>query len=162
MKTAASFCNINDVRSMSRSLVPSTLKDLGLIDSINDLIESLRQTQTFGIELDYFEFDEDFLPHNKQLAIFRIVQEQLNNIIKHANAREVSIKLTCSNKQVLLSIKDDGDGFDLAKIRRGLGLSNIINRAELFGGSVEILTQSGKGCTLNVMIPHSVVSGVLE
>ncbi|HET7896773.1 MAG TPA: PAS domain S-box protein, partial [Flavisolibacter sp.] len=75
---------INEVRSISRSLVPPTLKDLGFIDSVTDLIDSIHSTQSLAIELDYFEFDEDQLPDNKKLALFRIIQEQLNNIIKYA------------------------------------------------------------------------------
>jgi signal transduction histidine kinase len=153
---------INEVRSISRSLVPSTLKDLGLIDSVNDLIDSLRHTQAINIELDYFGFDEDFLPENKKLSLFRIIQEQLNNIIRHANAKNVGIGIRCTGKQITLHISDDGAGFDLGKIRKGLGLSNIMNRAELFGGSVEIVSYPGKGCEIKVWMPHSQANTILE
>ena len=153
---------INEVRSISRSLVPPTLKDLGFIDSLNDLIDSLRAVQPVTIELDYFQFDEDQLPENKKLALFRIVQEQLNNIIKHAGAKNIWINLTYEADHVRLQIEDDGAGFDLAKIRKGLGLINIINRAELFGGRVDIMTSPGKGCKIKVWIPNAVTSGVLE
>jgi len=153
---------IDEVRAISRSLVPPTLKDLGFIDSVNDLVESFRRTQALKIELDYFDFDEHRLPDNKKLALFRIIQEQMNNIIKHANANHVSIKLGFADKQVMLRIKDNGSGFELNKIRRGLGLSNIINRAELFGGSVEIVTLPGDGCDLKVFIPCNVVSSMAE
>ncbi|HEY0041533.1 MAG TPA: PAS domain S-box protein [Flavisolibacter sp.] len=153
---------INEVRSISRSLVPSTLKDLGFIDSLNDLIESLQHTQAILIELDYFEFDEDQLPDNKKLSLFRIVQEQLNNIIKHAKAKKVTIQLRSTGKVIMLLISDDGKGFNLVDIRRGVGLTNIINRAELFGGGVEILTSPGKGCDLKVWIPYTAVNTVTE
>ena len=153
---------INEIRAISRSLVPSTLKDLGFIDSLNDLIESLQLTQTISIELDYFEFDEDLLPDNKKLSLFRIVQEQLNNIIKHASAKKVCVKLRSAGKAVLLQITDDGKGFDLTNIRRGVGLTSIINRAELFGGAVEILTSPGSGCQVKVTLPHAVVSPMAE
>ncbi|RYG28449.1 MAG: PAS domain S-box protein, partial [Chitinophagaceae bacterium] len=108
---------INEIRSISRSLVPSTLQDLGFIDSVNDLIDSLRHTQAIQIDLDYCEFDEDALPDNKKLSLFRIIQEQLNNIVKHANAQHVSITLRTTNSQVLLKITDDGTGFDLQTTR---------------------------------------------
>ena len=153
---------INEVRSISRSLVPPTLKDLGFIDSLNDLIESLQHTQTIAIELDYFEFDEDLLPDNKKLSLFRIVQEQLNNIVKHAKAKNVTIQLRSTGKITMLLVSDDGKGFNLLNIRRGMGLTNIINRAELFGGGVEILTSPGKGCEVKVWMPHAVPNPVTE
>lgn len=153
---------INEVRSVSRMLVPPSLKDLGLIDSINDLIGSIRAVQPIVFELDYFEFDEDHLPENKKLALFRIVQEQLNNVIKHAEAATVLVKLRCSGTHINLSIKDDGKGFDPAGLRKGLGLTNITNRAELFGGNVDIISFPGKGCELNVLIPNAVVNSLFE
>lgn len=146
---------INEVRAMSRSLVPPTLKDLGFIDSINDLIDSIRFTQSLAIDLDYYDFDEDQLPDNKKLALFRIIQEQLNNIIKHARATHVSIILRLTHGNILLQIKDDGVGFDVTTVRRGLGITNISNRAELFGGNALLTSSPGKGCEMNISLPHA-------
>ncbi len=149
---------INEVRSISRSLVPPTLKDLGFIDSVNDLIDSLRSARSVAIELDYYEFDEDQLPDNKKLALYRILQEQLNNIIKYAGASQVSIILRLTAGNILLQIKDDGVGFDLTNVKKGLGITNIHNRAELFGGKVLVNTAPGMGCEMNVSLPHTVES----
>jgi len=85
--------------------------------------------------------------------LFRIVQEQLNNIIKHAQADHVQIKLFSTSDGILLEIKDDGDGFDIEKVRKGLGFINIKNRAELFNGNAEIFSKPGKGCLLKVFFP---------
>lgn len=150
---------INEVRSISRSLVSPTLKDLGFIDSINDLIESLRFTQSIAVELDYYEFDEDQLPDNKKLTLYRIIQEQLNNIVKHARASQVSIILRLTAGNVLLQIKDDGIGFEEATVKKGLGIINIKNRAELLGGSALLTSSPGNGCEINVCLPH--ISGVV-
>lgn len=146
---------IDEVRSISRSLVPPTLKDLGFIDSVNDLIDSIRYTQSLSIELDYYDFDEDQLPENKKLALYRIIQEQINNIVKYARARHVSIFLRLSHDNVLLQIKDDGIGFDVKSVKKGLGITNISNRAELFGGNALLTSSPGNGCEVNVCIPHS-------
>ena len=151
---------INEVRAISRSLVPPSLSDLGFIDSVNDLIDSLRSTQALLIELDYFSFDEDLLPENKRLALFRIIHEQLNNIIKHADAKQAIITLRWTEECITLQIKDDGKGFIKADKRKGLGLSNITNRAELFGGKVEIITSPGAGCLLTVWLPHKFIPAV--
>lgn len=146
---------INEVRAMSRSLVPYTLKDLGLVDSINELIESLERTQSLKIEFTHFGFSENILPENQKLGLFRIIQEQLNNVIKHAQAKNVTIKFSANASGTLLEIQDDGQGFDSQKNRTGLGFINIRNRAELFNGKAEIYSRPGKGCLLMVSFPKT-------
>src|SRR5437764_8619981 len=84
---------INEVRSISRSLVPSTLRDLGLIESILELIDSFQRTKRVKINFKPVEIDEKSLPENLQLAIFRILQEQLTNIVRHSSAEQVNISL---------------------------------------------------------------------
>jgi PAS domain S-box-containing protein len=145
---------INEVRSISRSLVPPTLKDLGFIESVNDLIDSLRIAQLLTIELDYLYFDEDQLPDNKKLALYRIIQEQLNNIVKHAGASHVAVVLRLTAGHIFLQIKDNGIGFDSSNVKKGLGLANIHNRAELLGGHVLLSSSPGNGCEINVSLPH--------
>jgi signal transduction histidine kinase len=137
---------INDVRAMSRSLVPYTLKDLGLIDSVNELIDSLVRVRSLNIEFEHSRFNENNILENQKLALFRIVQEQLNNIVKHAGAQNVWIKF-------ILQVKDDGKGFNSAQSRKGIGILNIKNRAELFNGEAEIVSEPGNGCLLRVSIP---------
>ncbi|MGZ5287077.1 MAG: PAS domain-containing sensor histidine kinase, partial [Flavisolibacter sp.] len=144
---------INEVRAMSRALVPSTLQDLGLVESINELVESISRAQVLHINFEYSGFNEQVLPDNQKLTLFRIVQEQLNNIVKHAAARSVSIRLTHKLQEVVLDIKDDGKGFDAKKIKKGLGFMNISNRAELFGGKKQVVSSPGKGCILKVRLP---------
>lgn len=144
---------INEIRSMSRALVPYTLKDLGLIDSITELMEAASRVQMANIEFVNENFDEEIIPENQKLTLFRIIQEQLNNIAKHAEAKNVIITLQNTGLGVALEIKDDGQGFDSQKIRNGLGITNICNRAELFGGTAQVLSQPGKGCTVKVIMP---------
>jgi signal transduction histidine kinase len=144
---------INEIRSMSRTLVPHTLKDLGLVESILELTEVLRQTQLLQTHFDYSGFEEEQLPENQKLTLFRIAQEQFNNIVKHAEASSISIKLRSDLKGVTLEIQDDGKGFDPANRRKGLGFTNIRNRVELFGGKKELVAQPGKGCSLRIFMP---------
>jgi signal transduction histidine kinase len=146
---------INKVRGMSRSLMPPTLGDLGLIDSIHDMIETIIRTQPLIIKLDDAGFDEGKIAENQKLMIFRIVQEQLNNILKHAAAKNVAIKVQNNKPMLFLEIIDDGNGFDIINTRKGVGLTSIKNRAELFGGKVEIFSAAGEGCAVKVTIPHN-------
>jgi PAS domain S-box-containing protein len=145
---------INGMRQMSRNIMPPTLGDLGLIDSVFDLIETINRTQAINIEFDFFEFQETYLSENKQLMTFRIIQEQLNNIIKHAQAENVSIKLYNNEYETFLEITDDGKGFDIKTVKKGLGLANIRNRAEIFSGTVTINSSPGNGCQLIVYVPN--------
>lgn len=145
---------INDVRAMSRSLVPFTLRDLGLVESINELIDSIKRTRILNIEFELDQFDESLLPENQQLTLFRIVQEQLNNIVKHARAKNVLIRLTMNPQNYVLHVTDDGKGFEMDKIKKGVGIMNIQNRMELFNGKAEISSEPGKGCTLMASFPR--------
>jgi signal transduction histidine kinase len=82
--------------------------------------------------------------------------------MKHADAKQVSISLRCSAVDVLLQISDDGKGCDLGKIRKGLGLDGIANRAELFGGTTEIISFPGKGCQVHVSLTASFTPVISE
>lgn len=145
---------INEVRGISHALMPPTLGDLGLIDAIIDLIETLTRTQKIQISLiKGGSFKESIITDNKKLTLFRIVQEQLTNIIKHAKATSAEISIENKGGFVLLEISDNGIGFDPDKVRKGVGLSNICNRVELFEGSLEIIAAEKRGCVLKVAIP---------
>jgi signal transduction histidine kinase len=103
-----------------------------------------------------FEYDESVdkaMAENQKIALFRILQEQLNNVAKYAKATTVHILLFKHEHTASLSVVDDGSGFDLSATKKGLGLVNIRNRAELLGGKAEIHSSPGKGCTLKVSIP---------
>lgn len=145
---------IDEIRTMSRALVPHTLKDLGFIDSVNELIRSLHHTRMVAVKFDYAGFNEEALPENKQLGLYRIIQEQLNNIIKHSSASDAHIMLRCTLDEVTLQITDNGMGFEPDKVKKGLGLKNITNRAEFFGGRAEITTAPGEGCGVKIFLPH--------
>jgi PAS domain S-box-containing protein len=146
---------INDIRGMSRSLVPFTLKDLGLVESIHELAESLMRARTVVIEFEHIDFNEDSIPENQKLSLFRIVQEQLNNIIKHSGAQNVWIRLYNKKNEFVLEIKDNGRGFDSITTRKGVGILNIKNRAELFNGTAEFCSEPGCGCILKISFPLS-------
>jgi two-component system sensor histidine kinase UhpB len=85
--------------------------------------------------------------------IFRILQEQTNNIIKYANAKNVLISLKEENNKIYLSITDDGKGFDTSVQSKGIGFINIYNRVDAFGGDMELISSRGNGCSLRVNFP---------
>jgi PAS domain S-box-containing protein len=147
---------INEIRKLSQSLVPPTLGDIGLVESIQDLCDSLQRTHTIDVDFNHKSFTEQILAENMKLMLFRIIQEQVNNIIRHSGADTISIFLQSDAEQVGLTINDNGKGFDiLAENKRGLGLANMNNRVSLFNGKLEIWSAQGKGCTLMVTVPLS-------
>ena len=142
---------INEIRGLSKSLVSPTLKDLGLLESINELIESIHKIRNIQIDVHQDGFKEEELSEIQKLMIYRITQEQLNNILKHSKAEHVGIFFSRADSQVQLIIEDDGIGFDTKKMKSGLGLKNIRHRLELFNGNMKIISSPDSGCKLEAM-----------
>ncbi|MBI5370807.1 MAG: PAS domain S-box protein [Sphingobacteriales bacterium] len=144
---------INEIRHLSQSLVPPTLGDLGLAESIQDLCDALRRSHKFSIEFNCRHFEEEDIPGNLRLSLFRIIQEEISNIIRHSAATHIMIRLQSDAEHIFLTIMDNGKGFDPRTAREGLGLSNIRTRTALFNGKMELKTAPGEGCELTVIIP---------
>jgi PAS domain S-box-containing protein len=139
------------IKKLTNALMPPALEEIGLLQALNDLVDSLKLVNAFTIETKWKNFNEDLLNKKIKLTIFRIVQEQLNNIIKHANASKVEISIASKGDEIYLSIKDDGVGFDTAKKRTGVGLKNIKSRSEVSNGKISIESKKGKGCAITVI-----------
>ena len=146
---------INEIRSISRSLVPASIGDLGLIVSIKDLVENINAAKQLKIEFQHQGDIDATIDEKKKLMLFRIIQEQVNNVLKHAGATGAFISLTVNPLNINLTIQDNGKGFELEKIttKKGVGLSNIVSRVQLFNGTINIITAPGEGCTLNINVP---------
>jgi two-component system sensor histidine kinase UhpB len=143
-----------ELRKLSHALLPPTLQDSGFKQSLHELTATIESTGLFNIEKNWDSFDEKLLSEDQQLTIYRIIQEQLNNIIKHAGAANVLISLDLRDGAAIeLLIKDDGRGFDAGQKKNGVGLRNIITRAELYDGHVSISSYPGRGCELKVIFP---------
>lgn len=138
---------ITEIRTLSKSLVSPTLKDIGLIESINELKDAILKIKNIEISI-HSDFSEDVLSHSQKLMVYRIAQEQLNNILKHSRAGHVDIKLKRAGDLIHLSIEDDGVGSDQKAIRFGLGLKNIRHRLELFNGNMKMHTSPQQGFRL--------------
>ena len=143
-----------DVHNLSRQLHPSILEDLGLTKAVES--ECTRFSIREGIEVTFkAENIPATIPRDVSLAIYRIVQESLNNIAKHACARRATVCLRASETGLQLSIRDDGLGFDPAEVRKkpGLGLSSIRERLRLVDGKHRITSEREKGTTIDVTVP---------
>jgi PAS domain S-box-containing protein len=147
---------IHEIRNISRSLVPASIGDLGLVDSVTDLVESIQTTRAIHVEFYPAGNVDEKISDKAKLMLFRIIQEQVNNVLKHSGAHNLIIELILEDAEnrIELSITDDGKGFNPDKVKKkGLGLSNIMSRADLFDGKVTILSSPGRGCKLRVQVP---------
>ena len=145
---------IGESRSVSHNLMPPALTDLGLAYAVENILESiagLGQTK-FAFHTNSQETD---VPKELEFALFRIVQEAINNIIKYARASEATIQYLVFAEDVSLSIEDNGVGFDMqiAEKKHNFGLNSMRNRAMSLGGTIEINSSPGQGTSIIVQVP---------
>jgi two-component system, NarL family, sensor kinase len=148
---------ITSVRRISRDLMPSTLEKFGLVQALTELCERFQATSAIKIRFNE-EGKVGELDKNRSLMIFRIVQELLNNAIKHSKAEEIQVTLHFADKLSVI-VQDNGVGFDANAIMndkqsgKGLGLFNIENRARLLGGKISYSNVKPTGSKTSVSIP---------
>ena len=150
---------IQDLRDLSRSLNTDYVSEMGLQRSIEYELEMIRKTGTMRTTL-HVEGQMKRLDKQKELILFRIVQESLNNIIKHAGADELTVELNYLPHQLYLSIKDNGKGVDLTPLNEnastgtGLGIRNMHNRAKLIGGDFKMSSTLGAGTQVTIELSN--------
>lgn len=142
---------IQEARNLSHQMVMPRFSEKSLGNELNHLIENYNYRQI--VELEISELQDPFIPSPIKETIYRIIQEQLSNIYKHAKADEILIRIGNDAKELTLVIRDNGVGFDIRQKSNGIGLSNIFNRVESCNGKAEMISSPGKGCTLTVNIP---------
>jgi two-component system sensor histidine kinase DegS len=145
---------IDEVRSLVRNLRPIQLEQRGLTDSINELIEQVEQSTKIRLKSRVENVDDAFTG-GSAMQLYRIVQEALNNLMKHSGADQASLKLERDINCVRLQVTDNGTGFDPDKVmpRGGFGLKNIYERARMLGGWSRIQNIPGSGARLTVEVP---------
>jgi signal transduction histidine kinase len=148
------------IRDFSSSLRPDMLDHLGIEATLNWYVAEIARTVPgLGIEFDAIGLQKR-LPSHIELILYRVAQECLTNVMKHARAGHVDILLTCSHPRVILSVKDNGVGFDSSVRRReseesrqGLGLLGIRERVAAAGGACQVFSSPGRGTTVRVELP---------
>ena len=140
---------IEQVETLAFELRPSTLDDIGLVGALQLLVE--RHGERTGVHASFTGPSTDVrIPPEVETACFRIVQEALSNVARHARSRNVQVTLTLQNLYLELAVRDDGVGFDANTTRRGMGMVGMAERAELAGGQLDVETGPGVGTTLRV------------
>lgn len=145
-----------EIRKIIYNLRPMAIDDLGLEPTLKRYVEDFEADT--GILIDFQVNDDlDIEDTIQKLALFRVVQEALHNVHKHANATKCHITLQQDQHQIMLKIQDDGNGFDVSSVRMhkdsGFGIMNMKERIELLNGNLRIASSHGEGTTLTAVLP---------
>jgi signal transduction histidine kinase len=151
--------SIASVRQFSRDLRPLALEDLGLRAAMQYLVNQLAQSEGIDVELEV-EGEIEGLSNDMEMAIYRILQETLNNIKKHAYATEVNVWAKFTKEQITLTVKDNGRGFEMPEAMTdfassgSFGMMGLQERVQLFRGNVTVESQPNKGTTVRIVMPR--------
>lgn len=150
--------SLNEVRKIIFNLRPMALDDLGIVPTLRRFISELQKREKISIELSVDGSETQRLPSVLEVAIFRIVQEALNNVYKHARASRIIIRLLLRPEQVGVLIRDNGCGFETGSVmnhkgKDSFGLLGMKERVELLAGDLDISSAPGLGTEIKVTIP---------
>lgn len=156
---------LNEVRNLAHDLRPLPIERAGLTDCLEALVQEVAESSAIRFE-HRFENVDDLFPGEQATMVYRILQEALNNLVKHSHATAASVTVERDLHCVRLRIQDNGKGFDKSfvtgphRIRTGIGLTSIGERVRMLGGSVDISTGPGQGTILQLEIPLHESAGV--
>ncbi|MFM2139234.1 MAG: hypothetical protein RJA57_1541 [Bacteroidota bacterium] len=145
---------LEQVRTLSRTLTPPSIRDLGLRDAVIELIDSYSILKRPVFRLSVYDSKHDAsIAMEKKIVLFRVLQELINNAFKYANADSISVRLEIVKKRLVLLFSDDGKGFDVEKVRKGVGLNSMESRIRFHAGDIDIESVPGKGSTITIHMP---------
>lgn len=143
---------IKQTRTISHELVPTILQDFGLEGAVQDLVKRYNG-QHHAIQLEIFGLDLR-LDKYVEIALYRMAQELLNNIVKHAQATQIKVQLVKGENGIVLKVTDNGKGFNVQKNKKGMGLRSIRDRVELLNGTIYIQSTPNLGTSVHIVIPE--------
>ncbi|GAB4093506.1 PAS domain S-box protein [Flaviaesturariibacter terrae] len=144
--------SINEIRSISKRLSAPSLGKIRLHESVRELADAVAATNKLRIWLDTAAIQHYEAPQQLHITLYRILQEQLTNILKHAGASEAWLSFSIGEGSLRMTLSDNGAGFDPTRHHAGIGLNNIRSRAESLGGRVDLQSSPGMGCRLTVSL----------
>lgn len=150
--------SINEMRRVAHNMMPEALVKFGLDTALKDFCNNINQSGALMVSYQSFGFENPTIPQTIAVTVYRIIQELLNNIMKHAAAKTAVVQLTKISNQLSVTVEDDGKGFDTALLQQqkgspdgqGIGWSNIQNRIEFLKGTLDIRSEKGKGTSVHM------------
>lgn len=142
---------ITDLRNLSHSLDTDLIRNTGWIKASDRLLLALQKTRTCKVE---FSAEENLptLGNEKPIILFRMIQEIINNIIKHAGAKEIKFNAISKDNRIVITIEDNGKGFDMETVNAGAGLLNLQSRAKIIDANLDIHTIPGSGTCVTISV----------
>ncbi len=155
VKSSEEYINtaIDEIRKISHRLAPVSFNKISIKESFERLIAGMNFGNKFNIKTQFDDNWETGINNDIQLNLYRILQEQLTNIVKYASATAIEISITHRKNYLRMRITDNGIGFDATRIYKGIGLSNMEKRMQLLSGIFTLKTSPGKGCEIVAAIP---------
>lgn len=148
---------INEVRGLSKTLNLDWVESISLEEFIKQQLDKIQSTDFCETLL--VESNEAWkLNKDTKLVLIRVIQECLNNAIKHASPSNIKVQMEKSDGRYLVRIEDDGKGFDTSQQSKGSGMTNLRKRMETIGGAFEIISSPGNGTQINLSLPVSVLA----
>lgn len=143
----------DEVRNIARNLKPAALEKIGLKAALTDLVNRYKKLPDAEITLHFHKTDKK-LDYNTKVHVYRIIQELINNAIKHSKCKELDIQISSLNNEFVIMVEDDGVGFDVKNTIYGHGIENIKSRVNILRGDFQIDTQKDKGTSIIIHIPQ--------
>jgi signal transduction histidine kinase len=146
--------SIREMRRVAHNLMPEALVKFGLDTAISDFCNDIRRSGALNIQYQSVGMENVQLEQTTAITIYRIVQELVNNIIKHAAAHSAVVQITKTEDIIAITVEDDGKGFDTAVLKgtKGIGWSNIQNRVEFMKGRLDVKTEPDNGTSVHIVI----------
>jgi len=143
-----------DVRKISHNMMPGLLTKFGLYEAIEDLFDKLNESEGINAVIE-IDGEQSRLPENKEIMLYRIFQELVNNTLKHAGAENVRLHMKILPERLVITYSDDGKGFNVAEKleSRSMGLKSIQSRVSFLGGDITISSEPGQGVSFAINIP---------
>lgn len=141
-----------DVHRLSYGLHPAKLEQLGLTSAITGYCREMQQAHQLAVRCETNNVSR-WLPPEVALCLYRVTQEALQNVVKHSGAKSASVELAAADGEIRLNVTDDGTGFDVGVVTKGLGLVSMRERVRLVNGQIHWRTQPGKGTRVHVRVP---------
>lgn len=145
---------MQDVRQLLLNLSPTVLEEFGYTVAVEGLVNKINETKQLHFDLVIFGMNQR-LRKDYELALYRITQELINNVLKHADAKNVALQIGQRDKKIILMMEDDGNGFDVSAHKDGFGLKNLDARTKLMQGTLTIDSKAGNGTSVLIEIPYN-------
>jgi signal transduction histidine kinase len=143
--------SIKEMRRVAHNMMPEALVKFGLDTALKDFCNEINQNGIVKIDYQSIDMETAGIDQTTAINIYRIVQELVNNILKHASAKSVFLQVTNTNGQLAVTVEDDGKGFDttILSLEKGMGWNNIQSRIKFLNGKIDVQSDPGKGTSIH-------------